>query len=110
MWYGIEVSGSTVQAALLPFFDIVLYPVDIKPANVMVTKGSRPGHDVEYVLKLGDFGCAIARQHIWQDEKRKHNKNSFMTNGWTPPEEPAYVARSDVWQASSLIPQTFMHC
>ncbi|KAF2688789.1 kinase-like protein [Lentithecium fluviatile CBS 122367] len=74
----------------------VLWHRDIKPANILVTKGTRPVQDV-------DFGCAVARKHVWHDRKNKCLKITFHTPGWQPPEAPKYVTRSDVWQLGAVI-------
>ncbi|KAJ4289642.1 hypothetical protein N0V90_010971 [Kalmusia sp. IMI 367209] len=76
---------------------------DIKVDNILVHQATPPGQTTGYTLKLADFGCAVARRHIWTDENNRRTRNSFNTPGWEPPEAPAFVGRSDVWQLAAVI-------
>ncbi|KAL1602407.1 hypothetical protein SLS60_005823 [Paraconiothyrium brasiliense] len=76
---------------------------DIKVENILVHKATPKGMTTAYTLKLADFGCAVARRHIWVDRFKEHDRASFATVGWQPPEAPQFVGRSDVWQLAAVM-------
>jgi len=76
---------------------------DIKVDNILVTRGSRPDHETGYLMKIADFGCGVARRHIWADVRNKRKRVSACTPGWQPPESPEFTARSDVWQLGAVM-------
>lgn len=76
---------------------------DIKVENILVTNGTPRGQTTKYTLKLADFGCAVARRHIWVDRFNDRTQQSFATRGWMPPESPQFVGRSDVWQLAGVV-------
>ncbi|KAL5434649.1 hypothetical protein PMIN06_011331 [Paraphaeosphaeria minitans] len=76
---------------------------DIKVENILVHEATPKGMTTQYTLKLADFGCAVARRHIWVDTAKDRMRTSWCTRGWTPPEYPQFVGRSDVWQLAAIV-------
>ncbi|KAF2443370.1 kinase-like protein [Karstenula rhodostoma CBS 690.94] len=76
---------------------------DIKVENILVHEAVPQGMTTRYTLKLADFGCAVARRHIWVDTGNERKQTSWATRGWTPPEAPRFVGRSDVWQLAAVV-------
>ena len=81
----------------------MVYHRDIKVDNILVAKGGPPGQTMAYTLKLADFGCAVARRHIWTNVDDKRLENPWVSKGWTPPEFPTFLGRSDVWQLGAVM-------
>lgn len=81
----------------------MVYHRDIKVDNILVCKGGPQGQGTGYTLKLADFGCAVARRHIWTDVQDKKLQNPWKTWGWMPPEYPIFTGRSDVWQLAMVV-------
>lgn len=76
---------------------------DIKVENILVHEATPKGMTTAYTLKLADFGCAVARRHIWVDTGNDRKKTSWATRGWTAPEYPQFMGRSDVWQLAAVV-------
>ncbi|KAL5390311.1 hypothetical protein DPSP01_001883 [Paraphaeosphaeria sporulosa] len=76
---------------------------DIKVENILAHEATPKGMTTQYTLKLADFGCAVARRHIWVDTANDRKNTSWCTRGWTPPEYPQFVGRSDVWQLAAVV-------
>jgi serine/threonine protein kinase len=76
---------------------------DIKVENILVHQATPAGMTTAYTLKLADFGCAVARSHIYVDTTNNRKQASWATIGWQPPEAPQFVGRSDVWQLAAVV-------
>ncbi|KAJ4348795.1 uncharacterized protein N0V89_010173 [Didymosphaeria variabile] len=94
--------NNTVPEDWQDAWDMVFHR-DIKVENILVHRGTPKGMTTAYTLKLADFGCAVARRHIWVDRFKEHNRATFATWGWMPPESPQFVGRSDVWQLAAVM-------
>lgn len=81
----------------------MVYHRDIKVDNILVAKGGPPGQSTAYTLKLADFGCAVARRHIWTNVKDRQLKNPWASRGWMAPEFPMFLGRTDVWQLGAVM-------
>lgn len=76
---------------------------DIKVENVLVHEARPRGMRTGYTLKIADFGCAVARRHIWTDTGHDRTRSSGCDPRWTTPEYPRFMGRSDVWQLGGVM-------
>lgn len=97
-----------VESKSRPGWDTICH-LDIKPPNIFVKRGERPGDRPIFVL--GDFGCAIT----WSDV-RSHKESSQAhrhgTKDWFPPhsisqvvgeKNLAYGWHTDIWQLGAVV-------